>query len=131
FQVMVTSQWPLLLVVSVNGPAGVGMALYWMVRVTVSGTLFPYTTLFRSPAFCRTVTVKVWFWLTSLTALGAMLIWASSKVLVAGPLSTKPGSPLPSPVARARVLPLSVKVVLALPMTWPAVFQWKVTWTEP
>src|SRR5437660_679229 len=56
-----------------------------------------------------------------------MLIRSSTKVLVAGPLSPD----LLSPVARVSGTPLTVNVVVALPVTLPAVGEVKVTWNWP
>src|SRR5439155_16633259 len=110
-----------------RGGFGMGTGAFWAVRVTVTGTSAAATKPAAVAAFSGAVTVKVCGSVMPLVAIGAMLIVASSKVLVAGPLSPVWLSPVP----RVAVTPLTVKLVLALPRTRPAVAEVKVTANWP
>src|SRR5436190_482478 len=71
--------------------------------------------------FCFTVTVNVWFCPTSLVAVGAIEMFASTYVLVAGPLPPGPAGmfAVAGLVSRERTTPPMVSVTDALPTTLP------------
>src|SRR5262249_54935656 len=117
----VTLNWPLASVVPVSGVLGTATAPFVSVNVDGKGGVAgggERVRRWRPRGGSRA---------SSAGARGARLMRASSNVLMGGPLWLETRSP----VARVSVTPLSTKLVLALPRTWPALAEVKVTLKWP